>query len=110
MSKPSKLDAPLPDQPTPKHTKLITCIDCGAKRWVKPQDAFQVKRCRSCQEQKRGGKSKARLVQLKAKTEERKEFKRIVAMVPRLFVLKYTWLTPQERAAIRRQKVKRIWP
>lgn len=30
-------------------TVVITCIDCGAERIIKIQDAFQVKRCVACQ-------------------------------------------------------------
>lgn len=38
-----------------KSIKLITinCEDCGAERLIKPQDAFQVKRCEDCQKKHR---------------------------------------------------------
>lgn len=31
---------------------IIKCIDCGASREVKPQDVWQVKRCKPCQAKK----------------------------------------------------------
>jgi len=37
----------------------IRCIDCGAERLIKPQDAFQVKRCVDCQHTYRKAKRAA---------------------------------------------------
>lgn len=46
-------------KPDGAYTKLIICVDCGAERKVKPQDAWQVKRCVDCQSKKSGTKFKA---------------------------------------------------
>lgn len=40
-------EPPKPKEPVPQI--IIKCADCGAERSVKPQDAFQVKRCKICQ-------------------------------------------------------------
>lgn len=51
------VDVPVTALPTGKvavgKTTTITCIDCGAERTVKVQDAFQVKRCVEDQEKHR---------------------------------------------------------
>ena len=48
--------------------KLVTikCCDCGAERKIKPQDAFQVKRCVACQKLYRNAR-RAELRRLKRK-------------------------------------------
>jgi hypothetical protein len=35
------------------HTTTVKCMDCGAERTIKVQDAFQVKRCVECQKEYR---------------------------------------------------------
>lgn len=45
-------------KPDGQYTKQIICVDCGAPRKVKPQDAWQVKRCVECQGKKKGAKLK----------------------------------------------------
>lgn len=42
------------DKPQGQYTKEIICVDCGKPRKVKPQDAWQVKRCVECQDKRRG--------------------------------------------------------
>lgn len=44
--KPSKIEK----KPGPDYTVLIKCVDTGVGRWVKPQDAFHVKRSKKAQE------------------------------------------------------------
>lgn len=63
-----------PDKPSPKHTVLIHCTEpgCNNTRWVKPQDVFQVKRCRWCQEERKLSKSRPRLAAVRAKVEAKK--------------------------------------
>ena len=48
-------------------TIVINCSDCGKKRRIKPQDAFQVKRCVSCQKKHR---NKLRAERHKQKAQE----------------------------------------
>lgn len=106
-------EPPMPTQPSPKHTEVITCIECKAKRWVKPQDKWQVKRCKSCQDAKHKTKNLARLERVKAKVEAKKE--RIVeaTRIPRLYVQKFIWdekfIPPQFRSKID-FRPRRIWP
>lgn len=47
----TKASLKTPDKPKPKKpaTTEIKCMDCGATRVIKVQDAFQVKRCIPCQ-------------------------------------------------------------
>lgn len=42
----------LPQSALPGKKITIKCIECGALREVKPQDAWQVKRCKPCQANK----------------------------------------------------------
>lgn len=51
-------------------TIVIDCVDCGKKRRIKPQDAFQVKRCISCQKKHR---NKLRAKRYKQKAQENKK-------------------------------------
>lgn len=44
---------------------VIKCVDCGASREVKPQDVWQVKRCRPCQAKKSGKSFKKFLAKVK---------------------------------------------
>jgi ribosomal protein S27E len=37
-----------PKEPKPKTTE-IACVDCGERRTIATQDAFQVRRCVACQ-------------------------------------------------------------
>lgn len=69
------IGAPLPDKPSEKHTVLIICQKkgCGKKRWVKPQDVWQVKLCRWCKEEEIKAKSKVKLAALAARVVEKKE-------------------------------------
>lgn len=60
------------DKPEGQYTKAIKCVECGAERKVKPQDAWQVKRCSPCQDKRRGGALK-QLVARKADPNVRKE-------------------------------------
>jgi hypothetical protein len=55
-----------PKKPSPEYSVLIECIQkvngkkCGAKRWIKPQDAFQVHRCVPCTKVYKNERAKAR--------------------------------------------------
>lgn len=53
-------------------TVTIKCCDCGAERIIKPQDAFQVKRCVDCQKKYRRKKQAENRKKKKLK-EEKKE-------------------------------------
>lgn len=73
-------------KPTPQHTVLITCkgaaaggeSGCKRKRWVKPQDAWQVKLCLPCKAAKDEAKRKTSFVKMKAKVEAKAEIKAVV--------------------------------
>lgn len=56
-------------QPSVKNGKLhiIKCCECGASREVKPQDLFQVKRCKPCQAKRSGRTFKKFLSKVKRK-------------------------------------------
>lgn len=51
-------------------TKTIKCVDCDRERIIKVQDAFQVKRCISCQKKYRNRKRTERK-QARAKAEKK---------------------------------------
>lgn len=55
-----------------KSIKLTTiqCVDCGAPREIKVQDAFQVKRCVNCQKKYRNRKRAERRRQQRAESKE----------------------------------------
>lgn len=52
------------DVPEGQYTHEITCIECGAKRKIKPQDKHQVKRCVDCQN-KKGKEALTKLIERK---------------------------------------------
>jgi hypothetical protein len=100
----------MPDKPTPQHTVLITCCEpgCGAKRWVKPQDAWQVKRCRTCQENKKNGGAMARLEKVKKMAVAKKEAKDTAKrVIKKLYVQHYHWSSPIKPSGV---KLRRMWP
>lgn len=55
-------------------TTTITCIDCGAERTIKIQDAFQVTRCIPCQKRAQNAKRNAKM---KAKGKEARNAARL---------------------------------
>ena len=59
-------------KPDGQYTKQIICVECGAPRRVKPQDAWQVKRCVVCQNKKKGAKLRE-MIAKKSSPEVRRE-------------------------------------
>lgn len=55
-----------------KNVALVTiqCEDCGAKRLIKPQDAFQVRRCEECQKKHRNAMRAQRRREKRAQDKE----------------------------------------
>lgn len=97
-----------PDKPSQKHTVLIDCQkpNCTRKRWVKPQDVWQVKLCRWCKEEQNKTKGLARLVVVKANAEKKAEVRQALQTVQKLYVL----VIPPIKPGYDGPKVKRIWP
>lgn len=102
-------EAALPDKPSEKHTVLITCTnqDCTKKRWCKPQDAWQVRLCVPCRDEKKKAKLVTRLAAVREKAEAKAVVIKHRAFIPRLEVFKFIWATAQDRA--KWPKMKRIW-
>jgi hypothetical protein len=106
------------DKPDGPYTKVIVCVECGAERKVKPQDAWQVKRCTACQEKKSGAKLKE-LVARKSSPEARKD-DRVKRALSKLDAwvkqndedcanfAKYRKRLEEESA--KEPKLKRVWP
>jgi hypothetical protein len=106
------------DKPDGPYTKVITCIDCSKPRKVKPQDAWQVKRCVDCQNTKKIGKLRV-LQQQKASPDHQREERRRRALAR---LDDYVRRNEEDLAANRafhkrlakehaeRPRLKRIWP
>lgn len=103
---------------TGQYTKEIICIECGAKRKVKPQDAWQVKRCIPCQAKKKGAKLKEMVEkkgspQEKRKDAEKRNFAKLDEYVRKNdedvahFVAFRKRLDEEHK---KRPKLKRVWP
>jgi hypothetical protein len=93
------------------------CIECGAVRMCKPQDAWQVKRCIPCQEAKRGTKLKA-LVEKKASPagqadeSKKRRLAKLQAWVDRTEIeVEYVRrMQEQEKHEKPAKKPRKVWP
>lgn len=106
------------DRPDGQYTKQIICVECGAPRKVKPQDAWQVKRCVDCQGKKSGAKFR-QMVERKSSPEGKRDdrIKRAVARLDQFvkdddariadFAAKRKRF---EEMHAKQPKAKRIWP
>lgn len=116
----NKAGAVIIDLATPdgQYTKQIICIDCGAPRKVKPQDAWQVKRCVDCQNKKKGVKLKQMVARKNSPTAKHKEkikrgHAKLDAWVKRTneeVTAGFRMLEDYRKRVATEPKVRRVWP
>lgn len=106
------------DTPDGQYTKQILCVDCGAARKVKPQDAWQVKRCVECQGKKKGAKLKQLIARksdpvLKREDMNKKRGERAEAWAKRNdeeVLLGFKRLAEMRARVAKEPRHRRVWP
>lgn len=101
-----------------KYTVPKKCIDCGATRMCKPQDAWQVKRCLECQAKKKGAKLKALITRVKspehsAEKRYHEKLAKLEAWIERTngeMKRAFAALEEYKKKCAAEPKAKRIWP